>query len=158
LGLLIKHKLNSKLEREENEKNSLTQKIFSKNNFLQKCINEFGAGPKSVQDIPSSFSEVPFVGPSFHQEAKPMERPDISQAISFFEKNDYPAAEAKKFFNHYQSNGWLIGGKTPMQDWESSAHKWMLNVDNFKQGAVQSTKNAGTANEFSNNKNFSEPL
>jgi hypothetical protein len=152
LELLIKHKLNSKLEREENEKNSLTQKIFSKNNFLQKCINEMGAVPKSVQDIPSSFSEVPL------QVVKPMSRPNIFQVISFFEKHEYPVAEAKKFFNHYQSNGWLIAGKTPMQDWESSAHKWMLNVDNFKQGAVQSTKNAGTANEFSNNKNFSEPL
>ncbi len=68
------------------------------------------------------------------------------------------SAEAKKFFNHYQSNGWLIGGKTPMQDWESSAHKWMLNVANFKQYTVQAKTYAGTANEFTNNKNFSEPL
>ncbi len=96
LGLLIKHKLNDKQEREENEKNSLPQKIFSKNNFLQKCINEIGAVPKSVQDIPSSFSDGQFVDPPVPGVINPMSRPNISQAISFFEKNEYPVSRSKK--------------------------------------------------------------
>jgi hypothetical protein len=112
LGLLIKHKhINRKQEREEN---SLTQKIFSKNKNLQKGINQVARR----ENLGSNAIE--------------FQKPSLDTVMAFFSENNYPAPEAHKFFNHYQSNGWLVAGKTPMQDWKASANKWMINSSNFQ--------------------------
>ena len=33
--------------------------------------------------------------------------------------------EPTKFFHHFESNGWLVGGKTPMKNWKSSVIGWL---------------------------------
>lgn len=67
--------------------------------------------------------------------------------------------EAKKFFNHYQSNGWMVGGTTPMSDWHSSAHKWMLNAERFLSASSQKNlRNSPAKKDLNNDKDFSEPL
>ena len=33
--------------------------------------------------------------------------------------------EAEKFFDHFEANGWKVGGKTPMKDWKAAARNWM---------------------------------
>lgn len=35
------------------------------------------------------------------------------------------ASEAEPFWNHFQSNGWKIGGRAPMKDWRAAVHNWM---------------------------------
>ena len=32
--------------------------------------------------------------------------------------------DPEKFYDHYQSNGWLVGGKTLMTDWRASFRNW----------------------------------
>lgn len=127
MGQSLKHKhINIIKEREES---SLAQKIFSKNNLIQEGINKIAGVPNSVHD------ELPRASP------RGVKKEDVE---SFFHQNNYPATEAQKFYNHYQSNGWLVGGKTPMKDWNSSAHKWMLNADKFetkKQNETPAPKN-----------------
>ncbi|MEO8772608.1 MAG: hypothetical protein ABI402_21105 [Ferruginibacter sp.] len=187
LGLLIKHKhINSKQER---EKNSLTQKIFSKNKKLQEGINAFSGAPKTESPKESSSLTSPFeegsgvrpssfpspsgeglgVRPSSHpspfgdepgvRPSSTFQKPLLNHVLTFFSENNYPAPEAHKFFNHYQSNGWLVAGKTPMQDWRSSANKWMINSSNFQ--TVQKPNNGnheqGDIN-IGQGKNYSQPL
>lgn len=48
--------------------------------------------------------------------------PSIDDVINFMKD----IVEANKFFNHYSSNGWKIGGKTPMKDWKAKARNWMI--------------------------------
>lgn len=36
------------------------------------------------------------------------------------------------FFNYFESNGWLVGGKTKMKDWKAAARNWMLNAKCFE--------------------------
>ncbi len=79
--------------------------------------------------------------------------PTLSEVEAFFQLNNYPELEAKKFFYHYQSNGWLIAGKSPMKSWESSAHKWQLNKKEFK-----TIKKSPHDLTIGTNKNYSEPL
>ena len=56
-------------------------------------------------------------------------------------------------------NGWLVGGKVPMLDWKSSAHKWMLNASNFKtEYNANSGKQQNKNNNSESGKNYSEPL
>lgn len=33
--------------------------------------------------------------------------------------------EAEKFFDHFTSNGWKVGGKAPMKDWQAAARNWI---------------------------------
>lgn len=46
--------------------------------------------------------------------------------IEYFLSQKSNKEEAQKFWNHYESNGWLIGGKTPMIDWQASARNWII--------------------------------
>lgn len=36
-----------------------------------------------------------------------------------------PKSEAETFWDHFTSNGWKIGGKTPMKDWKAAARNWV---------------------------------
>ena len=39
--------------------------------------------------------------------------------------------ELEKFYNYYESNGWKIGGRSPMKNWKAAANNWMLNAEKF---------------------------
>jgi hypothetical protein len=39
--------------------------------------------------------------------------------------------EAKAFFNHYESNGWMVG-KNKMKNWEAAVRNWMNNNSKFE--------------------------
>jgi hypothetical protein len=86
-------------------------------------------------------------------------RPSIETVLAFFSENNYPAPEARKFFNHYQSNGWLVAGKTPMIDWKSSANKWMLNSSSFKTAQKFTNGNHEQQDiDTGRGKDYSQPL
>jgi hypothetical protein len=36
-------------------------------------------------------------------------------------------SEAEKFCDHYDSNGWKVGGKSPMKDWKAAVRNWLRN-------------------------------
>jgi hypothetical protein len=57
--------------------------------------------------------------------------PTIEEVLNYFHEQDYPETEANKFFNYFQSIGWLVGGKTPMTDWQAAARNWMLNAPKY---------------------------
>lgn len=81
-------------------------------------------------------------------------QPQLEIVLAFFAIEGYPEPEARKFFNYYQSNGWLIGGKAPMADWHAAARNWMLNVPKYE------THDTPAARHFDTGagKNYSEPL
>lgn len=49
--------------------------------------------------------------------------------------------DAQHFFDHYESNGWKVGGKSPMKDWKASIRTWEKNEIN-RSGS--NGKNTGT--------------
>ena len=38
---------------------------------------------------------------------------------------------AEKFFDHFTSNGWKVGGRTPMKDWKAAVRNWCRNENSF---------------------------
>ena len=80
--------------------------------------------------------------------------PDLEDVVDFFKKQDKPFIEAEKFYNHFQSNGWLVGGKSPMKDWKAAARNWMLNSEKFINKSVPQPNHL----HVPNHKNYSEPL
>ncbi len=56
----------------------------------------------------------------------------LSQVRLFFEKEKSTHLEAEKFYNYFQSNGWKVGGRAPMKDWQAAARNWLLNSQKFE--------------------------
>lgn len=84
-------------------------------------------------------------------------RPLLQQIQHYFAIKQWPAIEAEKFFNYYQSNGWLVGGKTPMRSWKACASNWILNSEKFKKSPSPLGR-AGAGLNATTEKNYNEPL
>lgn len=80
---------------------------------------------------------------------------DEFEVLEFFKKENSPVVEAKKFFNHYNSLGWKIGGKVKIIDWQSLAKKWILNIHLMDGKKSFSPKDNLTTIR---DKNYDEPL
>lgn len=83
--------------------------------------------------------------------------PNLETIQEFFLNKMANVIEAEKFFNYYASNGWLVGGKTKMKDWEAAARNWILNMQKYQ---VTSTTSSPKPNNLhvNNLKNYAEPL
>ncbi len=82
--------------------------------------------------------------------------PDPADIHNFFRQQQASQVEADKFYNYFQSNGWLVGGRTPMKDWKAAARNWILNAGNYARNTVTGLqpKQLHTPRE----KNYGEPL
>jgi len=49
----------------------------------------------------------------------------VDQAKAYFIDQNAPPREAENFFDYFSSNGWRVGGKTPMRDWRAAARNWI---------------------------------
>ena len=86
------------------------------------------------------------------------EKPTIENAKAYFLEHNFPEIEAIKFFNYFSSNGWLVGGKTPMVDWQAAAENWILNAPNFKHNTETKPTDRAKHLNTGNDKDYSEPL
>lgn len=88
--------------------------------------------------------------------AKKENMPSLELIREYFKLQEYSEFEAERFYNYYTSNGWLIGGKTKMIDWQASARNWMLNTQKFNRyGEPEDrAKHLNTTT----GKDYSEPL
>jgi len=83
----------------------------------------------------------------------------LHEVILYFKEKNTATIEAEKFYNHFQSNGWLVGGKSKMKDWKAAARNWILNAEKFgsaksNQQLVVKPGNLHVKTE----KNYEEPL
>lgn len=81
--------------------------------------------------------------------------PSLEEAILFFKEKNKSNLDAEKFFNHYESNGWLVGGKSKMKNWQAAARNWMLNSEKFQSNKKQPSPGNLNVNQ---NKDYSVPL
>lgn len=88
--------------------------------------------------------------------------PALEEVLFFFKEQEFPRPEAEKFHNYFQSNGWRVGGKTPMQDWRAAARNWMLNAEKFNAHGRDKKSDSRTPKaghlHTRNDKDYSEPL
>lgn len=81
--------------------------------------------------------------------------PDQESVKQFFKTQNSTAVEAEKFYNHFESNGWLVGGKAKMKDWKAAARNWILNSKKFNPNKTDlKPKHLTTSAQ----KNYGEPL
>ena len=58
-------------------------------------------------------------------------KPTLEETQIYFLEKNFTEIEAQRFFNYFESNGWLVGGRTKMKDWKAAARNWMLNTKKF---------------------------
>ena len=84
--------------------------------------------------------------------------PTTEEVKTYFLDNNFPELEAQKFFNYFSSIGWLVGGKTPMVDWQAAAQNWILNSINFNHNTDTTPSNNRQNLNATTDKNYAEPL
>jgi hypothetical protein len=89
------------------------------------------------------------------EKKKHFSTPRHEEVKSYFQQQNFPELEAQKFFNYFSSNGWLVGGKTPMVDWTAAAQNWMLNANKF---GTNENPNRAKQLHSPTDKNYAEPL
>lgn len=65
--------------------------------------------------------------------------PQKIEVEDYFIFQNSTKAEAESFYDHYQSNGWLVGGKSKMKDWQAASRNWIKN-------SIKFSKNGNTGN------------
>jgi hypothetical protein len=94
---------------------------FNKHINIVSAENEFSAKSKNEKKEvkKSSYTSPKFIPPS------------LEEITAYFKEKSSLEIEAQKFFNHFESNGWKIGGRSPMKKWTAAANNWILNAEKF---------------------------
>ena len=59
-----------------------------------------------------------------------LRKPTQKETEEFFRKEGFDVAEAARFYNHYEANGWMMG-KVPVQNWKAAAVNWISRSSQF---------------------------
>jgi hypothetical protein len=132
------------------------------NTNVSKIENDSVLEKNSNNDIPDSS----FLIPNEKKKKKCREKKETTQSIppklddvkQYFISQQTEEIEAERFFNHFQSNGWLVGGKSKMYDWKASANNWILNLQSFKPFKMAISNPVPGNLKTSNQKKYDEPL
>lgn len=86
-------------------------------------------------------------------------KPTLEEAQIYFLEKNFTEIEAQRFFNYFESNGWLVGGRTKMKDWKAAARNWMLNTKKFKSRHPELVEGLNPNHlHVTNQKNYGEAL
>lgn len=83
--------------------------------------------------------------------------PTYDEVIEFFQEKYENKQEGEKFFYYFESNGWLVGGKTQMKNWTAAANNWMINMNKYNNPNLN-TFGVQKPLDTSPNKRYDEPL
>lgn len=57
--------------------------------------------------------------------------PSLEEVSVFFSETKASNSEAENFYNYFESNGWLVGGKAKMKNWKAAARNWIKRAPSF---------------------------
>jgi hypothetical protein len=80
--------------------------------------------------------------------------PSFDEVIEFFKEKKASTEDAEKYFNHFESNGWKVGGKTKMKNWQAAARNWIMRSGEFK----KQNNSTSTRLNVNESKNYDIPL
>ena len=63
--------------------------------------------------------------------------PSEDEAITYFCGQGASAAEAKSFVDYYAANGWKVGGRATMKDWQAAARNWIRRAGKYSTQQAQ---------------------
>lgn len=68
----------------------------------------------------------------FEPKQKPKQKrfvkPTLGQVVDYMaERGCHDQKTPERFIDYYTSNGWMVGGKSPMKDWKAAVRNWLRN-------------------------------
>lgn len=163
---------NINLANSKHRKRGAREPVLEFKNEIKKINRD--AGEKKKKDGLSNFSPAVSSAPSCQESrikkisARKCSTPTLDQVKAFFTSLDTKERspifrnqkdlelEAVKFFHHYQANGWLVGGKSPMRNWLSAGLSWMAKAPYFNRKLHSPYK--PNPLHVDNNQQFGKPL
>lgn len=79
------------------------------------------------------------------KEKKAVHIPHRQEVHLYASELGMPAKEADKFFDYFESNGWRVGGRSPMKDWKAALRNWRRNWEERNPMAARASKTPGKA-------------
>ncbi|CAM3777003.1 hypothetical protein FLGE108171_14700 [Flavobacterium gelidilacus] len=156
-----KQKTSNKTSSEPASEQALVSSINYINNTnnvnIKKNENIKASEQKNVNQNESNLKDEPSKQKKLREKNKGFQEPTLEEVKAFFKEKQYPEIEGQKFFNYFSSIGWLVGGKTPMANWNAAAQNWMLNATVFNQTENANSNRAKHLNT-STDKDYAEPL
>jgi hypothetical protein len=95
----------------------------SKGFLIEKMIRTYCVEPEVV----AKPSKAP-VAKVNKEPVKRFVKPEISDVMSHFVEKGSVIEEAEKFFDFYESKGWVVG-KSPMKNWQAAVGNWLRGQD-----------------------------
>jgi len=76
-------------------------------------------------------------------------KPSLKDVFNYMiEKGLHQLSEAEKFIDYYESNGWKVGGKGAMKNWQAAVRNWVKRVEQgYGQGRGNSKQDTRTLSE-----------
>jgi len=123
-------------------------------NEIKKISKGADEKKKGVGDFPSYYSTVAscLVRSKSKSSGSRFSNPSLDQVKAFFVSLDAREIspvfksrkdlelEAIKFFHHYEANGWLVGGRSPMRNWLAAGMSWMAKAPYFNRKSYPAEK------------------
>ena len=116
----------AKQEISKNEKNS----IFRNSIFDEVQESDLKVEKEKEKKLREKKKKIEEAALSSRAQSRPP-KPTLEEAQIYFLEKKFPEVEAQRFFNYFESNGWLVGGRTKMKDWKAAARNCMLNTKKF---------------------------
>src|SRR5690554_2299372 len=143
----IKHIINNNKQyktKEGEEKNSSPHPSQNKNDESSFRKDDLQSSDSS--DTPKKTS------PSTRKRFVP---PELQEVKTFFHENKSSYQVAETFFYHFESNGWLVGGRAKMKNWKAAARNWITRDEKYQ---AQNRSPAQQRLHVNENKDYDIPL
>lgn len=75
--------------------------------------------------------------------------PSEDEAINYFDEQGSSAAEAKSFLDYYAANGWKVGGRSSMKDWQAAARNWLRRTGQYTRPQTRNASQESPADTLS---------
>ncbi len=103
------------------------EKLKAKN-YIKKLFDELGTKKKVSDYIGKLIDELKSDKKSNKKQSK-FVKPTIEEIQQYIDEKNY-SFDAEEFYNHYESNGWMVG-KTHMKQWKSACANWNKRQQEF---------------------------
>ena len=67
-------------------------------------------------------------------------RPTLAQWFEYAKSIGWIGKDVQGAFDHYESNGWKVGGRAPVKDWQAAARNCFRRNQNTQQKGTQTIK------------------
>jgi hypothetical protein len=84
--------------------------------------------------------------------------PSIDEVRKFFRIQESTDHDADSFYDHFESNGWLVGGKTKMKNWHAASRNWIKRSKEYQKQPRLPSDTKPRNHNVNQNKDYTEPL